>query len=92
MTVYIIKLFGVYICCKSQTYKMVTTSTTKEYFIVLHKVCKDSLFICLINGFLGISIEYPVVVHVDNVCSIFLTNKSVVTQCTRDIFTSTMCK
>ena len=82
---YIIAAFGFDTCWKYRTQKGFTLSTTETEYITLSEVCTQIIFVCSIIELLRVRIEYPVVIHVDNIGAAFLANNTTAPQRTKQM-------
>ena len=87
VTGYLIFLNGVLIAWKSKTQHHVTISTTKSEYVALSHVSMEILFVRDILLFLGIEVELPIMVKVDNQGAIFLSNNRTLGQRTKHVDT-----
>ena len=71
---YIIYLMGSPVAWRSQSQKSVTLSSTEAEYISITEVITEIMFIKQVLEFLGLEIEYPIIVRVDNVGAIYLAN------------------
>ena len=62
---------GVPICWRSRSQRGVTLSTTESEYYTMSELCSELLFIKQILIFLNISIQYPIIIRVDNVGAMF---------------------
>ena len=81
----VIYLCGAPICWRSKSQRGVTLSTTESEYYAMSELCSELLFIKQILEFLNMSVEYPMVVRVDNIGAMFLANNSVLSQRTKHI-------
>jgi hypothetical protein len=87
ITGYIIYLYGSPIAWKSRGQKSVTLSSTEAEYVALSEVATEIIFVRDIIVFMGIPVELPIVVHVDNVGAIYLSNKAGSTTRTKHVDT-----
>ena len=81
MTGYFVFFNGVLVSWKSKLQKNVTLSSTEGEYVSVSCVSREILFICTILKDMGVNVELPIVVHVDNEGTIFLSkNKSLGTR------------
>ena len=85
MTGWCIFLCGALISWKSKSQKSVTLSSTESEYVAISEVCQEIIFIKNILEFMGINIQFPMTVNVDNVGAIYLAHKSTGSQRTRHI-------
>ena len=81
----VIYLCGAPICWRSKSQRGVTLSTTESEYYAMSELCSELLFIKQILEFLKMSIEYPMIVRVDNIGAMLLANNSVLSQQTKHI-------
>ena len=72
VTGYGVYLQGCLIAWKSRGQKTVSLSSSEAEYLAIADVCTEIIFIRNILCFLGIEIDYPIVVRCDNVGAIFL--------------------
>ena len=72
---------------KSKIQKGVTKSTTESEYVALSELSGEILFLTRILKFMGVEVEYPIVVEVDNAGAIFLANNKALGQRTKHIDT-----
>jgi hypothetical protein len=82
---YVIYLCGVPISWRSKAQRSVTLSSTEAEWIALSEVAKEVLFIAQILKSMGIKVEFPIVIRVDNTAAIFLSNNVTTNQRTRHV-------
>ena len=87
VTGYLIYFCDALIAWKSILQKNVTLSSTEGEYVRLSEISTEIIFVRDILVFLGIEIEYPIVVHVDNTGAIFLANNETLGQRTKHIQT-----
>ena len=80
MAGYSVLLNGVFIewCLKIQ--KMFTLSVTESEYSKITDLCCEILFICVVLFFMGVVVKYSIIVHVDNVGDIVLSDNTLVFQ------------
>ena len=61
----------------SRAQRSVTLSSTEAEYVAVSEVCTEILFVAQIMQFLGMEIIYPLIVNVDNIGAIFVTENSV---------------
>jgi hypothetical protein len=81
VTGFMLFLNGVLIAWRSKLQKTVSLSSSEAEFYACGEAVKEVPFVVQILTFLGISVELPVIVHVDNVGAIFMSEN--VTSSTR---------
>ena len=69
---YIVLINGAFIAWCSLSHKTVTLFVTEPEYSEITEVCCEILFICVILWFMGVVVEYPIIMHVDKVRAIFL--------------------
>ena len=69
---FIIFLLGVPILWKSKAQKSVTLSSAESEFVALSEAAKEIKFVVMILESMGIIVELPIIVRVDNVGAIFM--------------------
>ena len=69
---YGIYLLGCLIAWKSRGQKMVSLSSSEVEFLAIADVCTKILFVRNVLDFLGVKINYPILVRCDNVRAMFL--------------------
>ena len=57
---------------RSRSQKPVTLSSTEAEYVAVSEVCAEIILIKQVLEFLGMTIEYPIIVNYDNVGAIFL--------------------
>ena len=82
---YVIYLCGVPISWRSKAQRSVTLSSTEAEWIALSEVAKEVLFMAQVLKSMGIKIELPIVIRVDNTAAIFLSNNVTTNQRTRHV-------
>ena len=80
-----IYLFGCLTSWKSRAMRTHALSSTEAEYIAMSEVCCEILFVRQILEFLGFEVEYPIVVHCDNIGAIFLANNAKVSSRTKHI-------
>ena len=70
---YVIYLMGCPIAWKSKGQKNVTLSSTEAEYVAVSEISSEILFLKGLLEFLGLDIDYPIHVHVDNIGAIYLT-------------------
>ena len=87
VTGYLIYFCDALIAWKIRLQKNVTLSSTEGEYAGLSKIRTKFLFVRDILVFLGVEIEYPIIVNVDNTGDIFLANNETLGQRTKNIQT-----
>ena len=82
---FVIYLLGVPISWKSKGQKSVTLSSTEAEFVALSEAAKEIKFIYQVLQSMGIEVELPIVVRVDNVGAIFTSNNVAISQRSKHI-------
>jgi hypothetical protein len=82
---YVIYFCGVPIAWKSKSGKSVTSSSTEDEYFAISEVAKENLFVKQVLESMGIPIEYPIQIKVDNVGAMFLFNNFSTSQRTKHI-------
>jgi len=72
VTGFCVFLMGVPISWKSRAQRSVTLSSSEAEFVALSEAAKEIKFIVQVMLSIGIEVEMPIVVHVDNVGAIFM--------------------
>ena len=76
VTGYILFFMGVPLTWKSKSQKSVTLSSSEAEYVALSEAAKEIKFICQLLQSIGIEIELPVMVRVDNVGAIFMSKNT----------------
>ena len=76
VTGYILFFMGVPIIWKSKSQKSVTLSSSEAEYVALSEAAKDIKFVYQLMGSIGIQIELPIIVRVDNVGAIFMSENT----------------
>ena len=82
---YIVYFCGAPVAWKSKSGKSVTLSSTEAEYFAISEVAKEILFIRQILESIGIKIQYPIVIKVDNIGAMFLCNNFSTSQRTKHI-------
>jgi hypothetical protein len=85
VTGYIVYLCGVPIIWKSKQQRSVTLSSTEAEYVAVSEVCTEISFAKQVLEFLGMKVELPITVYVDNKGAIFLANNATTGQRTKHI-------
>jgi hypothetical protein len=85
VTGYIIYLMGVAIAWASREQRNVTLSSTEAEYVAVSEVCREILFIAQVMEFLGMTVQKPIVVRVDNIGAIYLANNQTTSQRTKHV-------
>jgi hypothetical protein len=84
---YVIFILGVPIMWKSKSQKSVTLSSSEAEYFALSEAAKDVKFIFMVLQSLGIKVETPIIVKVDNIGAIFMAENVSATSRTKHIDT-----
>jgi hypothetical protein len=76
---------GVPVSWRSKGQKSVTLSSTEAEFVALAEATKEVKFVAQVMESMQIEVNYPIIVRVDNVGAIFLTENSTTSQRTKHI-------
>ena len=71
ITGYLIYFCEALIAWKSRLHKNVTLSSTEGEYVKLSEISTEILFVCDVLLFMGIQMEYPIIVNVDNTGAFF---------------------
>jgi hypothetical protein len=82
---FIIFLLGVPILWKSKAQKSVTLSSAEAEFVALSEAAKEIKFVVMILESMGIIVELPIIVRVDNVGAIFMSENASTSSRTRHV-------
>jgi hypothetical protein len=63
----------------------VTLSSTEAEYVSISEVCTDIMFIKSIVEFLGITVELPIIVHVDNIGAIYMAKNAMISTRTKHV-------
>ena len=85
ITGFIIYLLGVAISWKSKGQRGVTLSTTEAEYVALSEAVREIKFITQVLVSMNLPVEYPIMVHVDNVGAIFLANNKTTSDRTKHV-------
>jgi hypothetical protein len=69
---YVVFLLGVPILWKSKSQKSITLSSSEAEYFAMSEAAKDVRFIAMVLELLGIKVQIPVTVMVDNIGAIFM--------------------
>ena len=72
VTGFIIFVLDVPVCWRLGAQRSITLSSSEAEFIALSEAAKEVKFISQLLESIGIAVEYPIIVHVDNVGAIFM--------------------
>ena len=84
---YVIYLQGCPISWRSKGQKSVSLSSTEAEYMAVSEVATEILFIRSMLEFLGVKVELPIEVNVDNIGAIFMAENMQVSQSTKHIDT-----
>ena len=73
---YVIFLNGMPVAWRSKQQRSVTLSSTEAEYVAVSEVMTEILFIREILEFLGVEIDFPILVHVDNIGAIYLAQQA----------------
>jgi hypothetical protein len=82
---YILYFCGAPIAWKSKSGKSVTLSSTEAEYFALSEAAKEVIFVRHLVKSMGIEIEFPIIIKVDNVGAIYLSNNHTTSQRTKHI-------
>ena len=82
---YIVYFCGAPIAWKSKGNKSVTLSSTEAEYFAISEVAKEILFIKQVLESIGVPLEYPIEIKVDNIGAMFLANNHSTSQRTKHI-------
>ena len=82
---YIIYVHGIPICWKSKAQSSVTLSSTEAEWYALSEAVKEIIFLINLLKSIGIRVQLPVIVRVDNVGAIFMSTNLTTTSRTKHI-------
>ena len=85
VTGYGVYLQGCLIAWKSRGQKTVSLSSSEVEYLAIADVCTEITFIRNLLCFLGVEIDYPIVVRFDNIGAIFLGYNAKTSQCTKHV-------
>ena len=85
VTGYVVYLNGVPISWKSRSQRAVILSTAESEYYAISEVCSELIFVKNMLEFLGVKLELPIIVHVDNVGAIYLAKNQVLSNRTKHI-------
>ena len=73
---FVIYLCGAAISWRSKGQRSVTLSSTEAEYMSISEVATEILYVAGILKFLGISVEYPITVNVDNIGAVYLSKNA----------------
>jgi hypothetical protein len=82
---YVVFLLGVPILWKSKSQKSITLSSSEAAYFVMSEAVKDVHFIAMVLESLGIKVQIPITVMVDNIGAIFMAENVSATSQTKHI-------
>jgi hypothetical protein len=82
---FVVYVRGVPVSWKSKGQKSVTLSSTEAEFVALAEATKEVKFVAQVMESMSIEVNYPIIVRVDNVGAIFLTENATTSQRTKHI-------
>ena len=85
VTGYCLFLMGVPVSWNSRSQKSVTLSSSEAEFVALSEAAKEVKFVVQVLQSIGIKVELPVIVRVDNVGAIFIAENVTMSQRTKHI-------
>ena len=85
ITGYCLFLQGVPICWRSKSRKSVTLSSSEAEYIALSEAAKEIKFVYQILDSIGIKVALPIIVRVDNIGAIFMSENVTTTQRTKHV-------
>jgi hypothetical protein len=85
VTGYILYVLGVAVVWKSKAQRSVTLSSSEAEYVALSEAAKEIKFVVLILLSMGIRVKLPVIVRVDNVGAIFMTENTATTGRTKHV-------
>jgi hypothetical protein len=84
---FVIYLCGAAISWRSKGQKSVTLSSTEAEYMAVSELATEILYVAGILKFLGIPIEYPIIVNVDNIGAVYLAKNATTGNRTKHIDT-----
>ena len=69
---FVIYLCGAVIAWRSKGQKSVSLSSTEAEYVAISEVAMEILYVAGILKFLGVPLEYPITVNVDNIGAVYL--------------------
>ena len=82
---YVIFVMGVAVLWKSRLQRVVSLSSSEAEYYAISEAAKDIKFVVQILNSIGINVNMPIIVHVDNVGAIFMSENVTATQRTKHI-------
>lgn len=80
---YILYFCGCPISWKSKSGRSVTLSSTEAEYVAISELAKEVMFVKQLLESLGFELEYPIIIHVDNVSAIYLAYNHSISQRTK---------
>jgi hypothetical protein len=84
---FILYFCGVPISWRSKMGRSVTLSSTEAEYVGVSELAKEILFVKQVLEEMGIELEYPIVIEVDNVGAIYMANNHTTSQRTKHVDT-----
>ena len=84
---FVIYLCGAAISKRSKGQKSVTLSSTEAEYMAVSELATEILYVAGILKFLGIPVEYPIIVNVDNIGAVYLAKNATTGNRTKHIDT-----
>jgi len=85
VTGFCIFLLGVTICWQSKGQRSVTLSSSKAEYVALSEVAKEVKFVAQVMISMGIPVKFSIIVRVDNVRAIFMSENVTTSQITKHV-------
>ena len=85
VTGYVVYLNGVPISWRSRSQRAVTLSTAESEYYAISEICSELIFVKNMLEFLGVELELPIIVNVDNIGAIYLAKNRVLSNRTKHI-------
>ena len=85
VTGFCVYVFGKLVSWKSHAQKNVTLSSTEAEYVAMAELCGEILFVKSILEFLGVKLEWPILVNCDNIGAIYLAHNAKTSQRTKHI-------
>jgi len=94
VTGFYIFLLGVPICWQSRGQRSITLSSSEAEYVALSEAAKEVKFMAQVMMSMGIPVKFPIIVRVDNVGAIFMSENITTSQRTKhvDIWYHFVCK
>ena len=84
---FIIYLCGAPIAWRSKSQRSVSLSSTEAEYMAISEVAAELLYIAGVLKFLGVNLEYPIEVNVDNIGAVYLSKNATTSNRTKHIDT-----